>query len=250
MTSKSKENLSWLIDSSSEIFWDTKKSLSLLEKETRIWFFKKASDWIKSLFWSTWSETQTSHITETKQKEKIEQWWTKISENMFQELLQMEGNQNFIAKSHKNKFWESFVTWPYGMVYKHIDKKWNLLKTPVSFKEGEHVDKKRAENNARAYYNKKAKEWSDLLKNKWYEYSQNMLDALVCASGGTKKSQDRLKNYVLSHRGDEDVIYNFMSKFAVTAAWNWKVMPGLVRRRKFEANWFKWNKQPFETYKA
>lgn len=136
------------------------------------------------------------------------------------------------------------------MVYKHIDSKWNLLKRPIPFEENEHVSKQRAENNARVYYNKRAKEWSNLLKSKWYKYSQDMLDALVCASWWSKKSQDKLKNYVLSNWWNDETIYSFMSKFAVTAEWNWKVMPGLVRRRKIEANWFKWNKQPFQTYRA
>lgn len=63
MATKLKENLSWLIDTSTEILWDTKQSLSLLEKETRIWFFKKASDWIKSLFWSTTPESRVTTTT-------------------------------------------------------------------------------------------------------------------------------------------------------------------------------------------
>jgi len=52
------------------------------------------------------------------------------------------------------------------MVYKHIDANGNLLKTIMPFKDGERVNKDWAEKNARAYYNKKAKEWSDLLKSK------------------------------------------------------------------------------------
>ena len=251
MTAKPKENLSWIIDAASKkIIWETKKSISLLEKETRIQFFKKASDWIKKLFWNLLKEANHSYKNKITQKEKDLQWWNTISERMFQELLQIEGNQNFIATIHKKNFWETFVTWPYGMVSKHIDSKWNLLNKPVSFKNWERVSKEWAEKNARDYYNKKAKEWSDLLKSKWYKYSQDMLDALVCASWWTKKSQKRLKEYVISHWGDEDAIYNFMSKFAITAAWNWEVMSGLIRRRKFEANRFKWNKQPYETYRA
>ena len=251
MTRNLKENLSWIIDTASkEIIWETKKSLSLLEKETRIWFFKKASERIKNLFWNLLKENNPSYKNKITQKEKVQQWWNTISERMFQQLLQIEGSQNFVAKTHKNKYWENFVTWPYGMVYKHIDSKWNLLNKPVPFKNWERVSKERAEKNARAYYNKKAKEWSDLLRSKWYKYSQDMLDALVCASWWTIKSQNRLKEFILSHWGDEDAIYNFMTKFAITAAWNWKVMPGLIRRRKFEANRFKWNRQSYETYRA
>ena len=71
MTTKSKEGLSWMLDTASEILWDTKSSLSILEKETRIWFFKKASDWIKSLFWSTTTEARTT-TTATTTSRKID----------------------------------------------------------------------------------------------------------------------------------------------------------------------------------
>ena len=50
------------------------------------------------------------------------------------------------------------------MVYKHIDEDGNLLKKPVPFNNGERVSKSWAEKNARVYYNKRAKERSDLLK--------------------------------------------------------------------------------------
>jgi hypothetical protein len=77
-----------------------------------------------------------------------------------------------------------------------------------------------------------------------------MLDSLVSTCWWTTKARDNLKNYVLSHRDNKNEIFNFISNHATTAAWNWKVMPGLVRRRKFEANRFIGNKQPFESYKA
>ena len=90
-------------------------------------------------------------------------WWETISDEMLQELLTMEWKQNFTAKTHSDNFWETFVTWPYGMVYKHIDKDWNLLKKPTAFTSGEKVSASWAEQNARAYYNKKAKQWKELL---------------------------------------------------------------------------------------
>ena len=204
--------------------------------------------WITTaVWWWVYGISKLSWKKESK-AEIIQGWWVEISEAMFRQLLDMEGDQDFVAKTHGKKFWENFVTWPYGMVYKHIDENGNLLKNPVSFKEGERVNKDWAEKNARAYYNKKAKEWSDLLKWRWYEYSQDMLDALVSASWWTKKSVDRLKNFVLSHWDDKDAIFDFMSKFATTAAWNGKTMPWLVIRRNFEANWFKWNKEPMSAY--
>lgn len=72
MTTKSKEGLSWMLDTASEILWDTKSSLSLLEKETRIWFFKKASDWIKNLFWSKNPDSKSSVTTTTPTSTKID----------------------------------------------------------------------------------------------------------------------------------------------------------------------------------
>ena len=72
MAIKLKEDLFWLIDTSTEILWDTRKSLSLLEKETRIWFFKKASDWIKSLFWSKDLGTKSAIRTTTSTSTKID----------------------------------------------------------------------------------------------------------------------------------------------------------------------------------
>ena len=196
----------------------------------------------KRLWWDKESPKNNQH------KENNQKWWDTISDAMFQQLLYIEWNQDFVAKTHGKKFWENFVTWPYGMVYKHIDNNWNLLDKPITFKNGERVSKDWAEKNARAYYNKRAKERSDLLKSKWYEYTQDMLDALVSASWWTEKSVKILKEFVLSHWDDKDAIFNFMSKFATTAAWNWKTMPGLVIRRDFEANWFKWNKEPMSEY--
>jgi len=66
----------------------------------------------------------------------------------------------------EKSFVESFTTGPYGMVYKYIDEKGNLLNKPVAFKEGETVSKEWAEKNAKAYYDKQAKEWKELLKDK------------------------------------------------------------------------------------
>jgi len=80
MVDKIKEN----IDSNKWIIEWTKVSLSLLEKETRIWFFKKASDWIKTLLWFDWwnksnlPEQRESHnklkVKET--RDYISNWWT------------------------------------------------------------------------------------------------------------------------------------------------------------------------------
>ena len=254
MSRESKEVLSWAAETSTEVVWETEHSLSLLEKETWVNFFKRAWDRIKNLFRDGWNETQDSYSSPTtsstkETREVAQSWWDKISDEMFQQLLKMEGDQKFVAKT-ATYFGEKFTTWPYGMVYKHIDENWNLLKRPTAFKEWERVSPTWAQNNARAHYDKCAKERKDSLGKKWLNYNQNELDSLVSASWGTVASKKRLQNYVISHWNDKNAISNYMSKFATTAAWNWKVMPGLVRRRKFEANWFIWNKQPFQSYKA
>ena len=252
MTTSSKEILSWAKETATEIIWKTKQSLSILEKETWIKFFENASNRIKKLFWFKLNNETLSSTTITTQesKEISEKWWDKISDEMFQQLLKMEWTQDFIAKSHKKKFWENFVTWPYGMVYKHIDTQGNLLKKPTQFKEWEKVTQERAKKNAKACYDKRAKEWKDSLDAKGYIYNQDMLDSLVSTCWWTSKARKSLKDYVLSHRNNKNEVVNFISKHATTAAGNGKTMPGLVRRRKFEANWFIWNKKPYETYKA
>lgn len=281
MTIETKENLSLNRSISPEILTDTEKSLSNVEKETRINFFKKAWNRIKNVFFWNKEEWQANFLnnklsekqenvsstseniidkkinkeinkkqnTNQESQETTKTWSDKISDEMFEQLLKMEGSQKHIAKT-ATYFGEKFTTWPYGMVYKLIDSEWNLLKKPIPFKEWEQLTEKRSKDNARAYYNKKAKEWKNILDGKWYTYTQCMLDSLVSASWGTAKATKNLQNYVLSHWDNKNDISKFMSNFATTAAWNWKRMPGLVRRRKFESNWFMWNKVPFKNYKA
>lgn len=60
----SKEKLSTSIENSGNVVESTKKSLSLLEKETWINLFKKAENWIKNLFWSI-SKKDTPKVENT-----------------------------------------------------------------------------------------------------------------------------------------------------------------------------------------
>lgn len=177
----------------------------------------------------------------------FKKWWNEISEDMFQQLLQIEWSQGYVSKI-MTQFWEKFPTWPYGMVYKHIDKDWNLLKKPIPFKNWEKVTKERALKNAKTYYNKKAQERKDLLDKEWCEYNQAQLDSLVSASWWTKKSVDRLQNFVLSHREHPSEISDFISKFATTSAGNWQIQPWLVIRRQLESNRFNWIEKPLSEY--
>lgn len=255
------DKLKNLINNSKEVTevleW-TKKSLSLLEKETWINFFKRTWDWLKKFFWikennPSWNtvfETQTNANIErnSESEEILSEWWGKISNDMFQELLKMEWNQDFTARIHRQSFGEDFPTWPYGMVYKHIDSQWNLLKNPIPFKDWERLTKDWSEKNAKAYYDKRAKDWTSLLDKNWYRYTQNNLDALVSASWWTTASVKRLKNFVTQHRDNKQDITRFLSTFATTSAWNWKIQPWLVSRRKFESNRFQWIKHPYSDY--
>lgn len=172
-------------------------------------------------------------------KETIQESPTSISEDIFQELLAMEWWQWYVAQVHK-KFWENFATWPYGMVYKHIDSQGNLLKKPIPFKEWERMTKQWALDNAKAYYNKKAREWAKNLKDAWCNYNQDQLDALVSASWWTVKSYERLKNFVLSHWNNLKEVFEFLKTFARRDS-KWNLLGWLIARRNLEANWFMWN---------
>jgi len=178
-------------------------------------------------------------INNKESKEKNIPLPCKISGTMFIQLKDMEGDQNFVAKKHKAKFWEDFVTGPYGMTLKWIDKNGKVLKTPVPFKDWESVSREWAEKNARYFYDKKAKEVSDFFTVNWLIYNQNQLDSIVSIlSNVTAKSAWRLKEFLLSNRKTWlNEIYNYISNFAVKSK-NWKKQRGLEARRLFEANWF------------
>lgn len=222
--------LKYLIQHSSEPLKNNIQNIKAIEEEKRNNFKQDLED---------------LNSTPTDKRETIKKWWDKISEDMFQQLLIMEWGQWYKAQIHR-KFKEKFPTWPYGMVYKHIDQQWNLLKNIVPFKNWERVSKEWALNNARAYYNKRAQEWKSLLDEKWYKYTQSQLDSLVSASWWTENATKKLKSFVLWHRNDKNWIYNFLITFARTA--KWKIQWGLVARRKLEANWFMWTKKSYIEY--
>ena len=74
MVDKIKESVDpkkWTID------W-IKKSLSLLEEDTRRNFFRKASDWIKNLFWLNWWTEEFSEQNERHSKLKVRETWDYI----------------------------------------------------------------------------------------------------------------------------------------------------------------------------
>lgn len=167
-----------------------------------------------------------------------------ISDDMFEQILKMEGDQNFSASVGK-KFWENFVTWSYGQVYKRIDDKGNLLKNPVPFKDNERVTPSWAKKNARACYRHLAGLRKMWLGNR--KYNQNMFDALVCQSWWNLKWTYKLRDYVLKNWGNVSWISQYL-KTSRTKDNNNKTQPGLVKRAQFAANWFMWNKKPFTAY--
>jgi hypothetical protein len=222
--------LKYLIDHSSEPLKNSIQHIKELEKE-----------------WRNGLEHSIRNLSSTTDKrESFKKWWDKISENMFQELLIMEGGQWYKAVVH-GEFWEKFPTWPYWMRYKHIDKNWNLLENIAHFKNWERVTKEWALKNAKAYYDKRAQEWKKLLDKNWYEYNQAQLDSLVSASWWTNESFKRLKNYVLSNWKNKKNIFNFICNFATKDS-NWKVQGWLVARRQLEANRFMWTQKPYTEY--
>ena len=83
MPTKWKEGLSWAVETSTEVVWETKQSLSLLEKETWVNFFREAWNWIKSLFSFKGSGSSTDWQTEqhlTSQFEQTDNSKLKVSE--------------------------------------------------------------------------------------------------------------------------------------------------------------------------
>lgn len=188
---------------------------------------------IKALAWGPFK----SRLKELINNDAEKKWWSEISDRIFQQLLVMEGGQWYKASVHR-EFKEKFPTWPYWMVYKHIDSQGRLLKKEVPFRNWERVSKEWALNNAKAYYNKRAQEWKELLDWQWCQYNQAQLDSLVSASWWKQEPVKKLKNFVISHWNDKQAIFNYISNFAVTASG--KVLWWLVARRQLEANRFMW----------
>ena len=158
---------------------------------------------------------------------------TGMSDEMFNYRLSQEGDQDFKAYVHKKDFGEDFVTGPYGMVYKW-DENGRCL---GDFKAGETMTREAAVQNARNYWNMRAREWFRLLEGK-EGVTQDKIDALTAASGGTVDSYNRLKRYVLQNWGNDQKIANFLKTFAITAAANGKVQNGLIKARTQQSNWF------------
>ena len=167
-----------------------------------------------------------------------------ILNNLAIEGKHVHDSGDFVAK-RETQFGEKFVTGPYGQVYKYIDEKGNLLSNPIPFKEGERVSPEFALANAQAYYEQKATRWLNLLEGK-EGLTQDKLDALVSASGGTRKATQKLEEIVLNNWGNWQAIADKWKRFAVTAAGNGKVMPGLLSRRYWESEWFLGNKHPYQ----
>ncbi len=287
MTEYKKENPQESSENTQETIKNTKKSLSILEKETRVNIFRSTWNRLKNLFSPEEAQWQSSSVDNlpqkntktpapsqeltknTENKEKTEKentkketkesqettktWSDKISNEMFEQLLKMEGKHKkegkLVAKKGK-QFWEWFPTWPFGMPYRHIDNEGNLLKKAIPFKEWEEVTEEWARKNAKACYDKRAKEIKEAFDKKWYKISQNQLDALTSTCGWTSKSRKNCLNYALDNRKDQKKVVEYISTHSTTAAWNGKVMPGLVYRRKFEADWFVWNKMTFAEHRS
>lgn len=119
-------------ESGEKLIDSTKKSLSLLEKETWINFFKSASDWIKSLFWFGTSDKIDVHDNES----------SSIWDNHERHPVSYGGNLDAYSNVHLNEAvvnkawnyianWWTFrsgskwtLTWGWGK-YKHVCSTWS-----------------------------------------------------------------------------------------------------------------------------
>lgn len=187
---------------------------------------------IKQLLNNLQKETKNNLNTQIEQSEK--KLPDTISEPVFKDLLHWEGSNGWVGR----KYWENFYTWAYGMTRRHLDSHWKPLNDSIPYPKGKKISDIEAKENARAYYNKRAKERATLLKKAWYKYTQNQLDALVAASSGTENAVQRLKDFVISHWNEwPDVISNFILGFA-TKSQNWQEQPGLIIARARQAGLF------------
>jgi len=120
----------------------------------------------------------------------------------------------------------------------HLKPSWETLNDSIPYPRNKKIPPNLAAKNALVYYNKTAKERATLLKNSWYIYTQNQLDALVAASFGTKNAVQRLKDFVILHWNEgPEVISNFILSFAIKSK-NWKEQPGLIIARVRQAALF------------
>lgn len=227
----------------------------LLEEDSSFWekhpwtkkYTQKYSE--SSSWWSSDSWTGVDGWWGTVDSDETWSLPSGISDEMFTQLKLMEWEQAsseegfLVAKTHSRDFWEHFATWPYGMVYKRIDQDGKPLSQASHFFNGEKVTKERAEKNARAYYDRSAKEWKNVLQ--WKTYTQHQFDALVSASWWTTASKKALQKFVLENWDTPSNISGYLLTFATKAAWDGKVKAWLVIRRKFESQWFMWGTKTF-----
>lgn len=104
-------------ESGKEIINWTKKSLSLLEKETRINFFRSASDWLKKIFWFDKSDKKESH------NESINNLNAYTNEHINESAV--KNTRNYISNwwtFHSDSKWT--VTWGRDK-YKHVCSTWS-----------------------------------------------------------------------------------------------------------------------------
>jgi len=95
----------------------TKKSLSLLEKETRINFFKSVSDWLKKFFRANNSNKKEIHKESTKNLNNY------ANEHISEDVV--EKARNYISswwKFHSDSKWN--ITWGRNK-YKHVCSTWS-----------------------------------------------------------------------------------------------------------------------------
>ena len=99
---KNLENVGNACDQISEVLNWTKKSLSLLEGETRINFFKKAGDWIKKVFWSRWKINQSTNEWESKTGniQPSKEWKSTTTNSKFEQNKNTNGLKVFETRNY------------------------------------------------------------------------------------------------------------------------------------------------------
>lgn len=159
-----------------------------------------------------------------------------ISKAMADQIKIMESgstNPRTLTANAQPQYGEKFATGAFGMT-REFDKP-----GAPALKAGTTFSLERWNNIFNAFYAQRVEAWKKALAGK-PNVTQDKLDALasISASGNWATPNGYFGKFVVANWNNPEAIYQKWLKTGITAAGNHKVMNGLVKRRRLEANWF------------
>lgn len=159
-----------------------------------------------------------------------------ISNEMARQIKIMEsGSENPTSKTAKvgTSLGETFATGLFGMVYEY-DKP-----NSPKIKEGQTFSLERWNSIFNAFHRKSVQLWKNALRGK-SNVTQDKLDALssISMSGNWATPNGWFGKFVIANWDNPQAIHDRWLNAGVTASSTGKVLPGLIKRRKLEADWF------------